>query len=309
VLRLIVGYGAIACALPYLALKVVWLAGGQLGVADATMMRDGSMVALNVATAGMDLVGIGIALAFTHAWGLRIPAWLVLPPAWVALGLLARFVIAAPIIAVASTLTSRPVPPAPGPVHPWVYTLVYTEFVGMGIGLTLAFVFYARVRWGSLFRSASPSTTQRVQVPLANAAALMAAIVGGLHLAWALGVTVGLPNELVARRTFSSHVVNAVDGVMMVAAAVGVLMIVHRLGRQSLWIPVTLAWVGSGFLFAWGLWGLINVLANTALVRGRLGATSWLNLLGLAQLLAGLIIGLIVLFQLAERQAKEPHIT
>jgi hypothetical protein len=225
------------------------------------------------------------------------------------MGLLARFVIAAPVIAAAGALTARSVPPSPGPVHPWVYALVYTEFVGMGIGLTLAFVFYARVRWGSLFRSASPSTTQRVQVPLANAAALMAAIVGGLHLAWALGVTVGLPNELVARRTFSSHVVNAVDGVMMVAAAVGVLMIVHRLGRQSLWIPVALAWVGSGFLFAWGLWGLINVLANTALVRGRLGATSWLNLLGLAQLLAGLIIGLIVLFQLAERQAKEPHIT
>lgn len=70
-MRLIVGYGAIACAVPYLCLKVVWLTGGQLGAADASTMRDASMVALNAVTAGMDLVGIAIALAFTHAWGQR----------------------------------------------------------------------------------------------------------------------------------------------------------------------------------------------------------------------------------------------
>jgi hypothetical protein len=171
-LRLIVGYGAIVCAVPYLALKIVWLTGGDLGVADAAMMHDASMVALNVATAGMDLVAIAIALAFTHAWGQRIPAWLVLPPTWVALGLLTRFVLAAPLAAIAGMLTTRSTPRASGPVQPWVYPLVYTEFVGMGIGLTLAFVFYARVRWSSVFqsttRTASPDATRRVQVPLAN---------------------------------------------------------------------------------------------------------------------------------------------
>jgi hypothetical protein len=67
-------------------------------------------------------------------------------------------------------------------------------------------------------------------------------------------------------------------------------------------VPLALAWVGSGFLFAWGLWGLLNVLGNTALVRGRLDSTSWLNLLGLVQLLAGLVIGLVTLFLLAERE-------
>jgi hypothetical protein len=310
VLRLIVGYGAIACAAPYLILKLVWLTGGQLGVADAAMMRDASMVALNIATAGMDLVGIAIALAFTHAWGQRIPAWLVLPPAWVALGLLTRFVVAAPITAIAAMFTARSGPRPSGPVHPWVYALVYTEFVGMGIGLTLAFAFYARARWGPVFqsttRAASPHATRRVQVPLANAAALMAAVVGGLHLAWAFGATAGLPSELVDGRTFSSHVINAVDGATMAAAAVGVLMMVHGPGRRSsLWVPVSLAWIGSGFLFGWGLWGLVNVLGNTALVRDLPGAASWLNLLGLAQLIAGLVIGLITLFLLAERDAAQ----
>jgi hypothetical protein len=308
--RLIVGYGAIACAAPYLALKIIWLSGGQLGVADATMMRDASMVALNLATAGMDVVGIAVAVAFTHAWGQRIPAWLVLPPIWVALGLLARFVVAVPVTAIAGMLTDRTIPRPPGPVQPWVYALVYTEFVGMGIGLTLAFLFYARVRWGPVFestgRAATPGATLRVQVPLATTAALIAAVVGGIHLAWAAGATVGLPSELVARRTFSSHLINAVDGAWMTAAAAGVLMIVRRLGRpSSFWVPAALAWVGSGFLFAWGLWGLVNVLGNTALVRGRLGATPLLNLLGLAQLIAGLVIGLTILFLLAERDAAQ----
>lgn len=309
-LRLIVGYGVIACAVPYLALKVVWLAGGQLGVADPKMMREASMVALNAATAGMDLVGIAIALAFTHAWGQRLPAWLVLPPIWVALGLLVRFVVAVPLTTVAGWLTVRSMRPPSGPVQPWVYALVYTEFVGMGIGLALAFVFYARVRWGSVLgsttRSIPPGATHGVQVPLASAAALMAAVVGGLHLAWACGATSGLPSELVARRTFSSHVLNAIDGATMTAASVGVLMMVQRVGRRvRFWVPLALAWVGSGYLFAWGLWGLVNVLGDTALVRGRVGATPWLNLLGLAQLLAGLIIGLIILFLLAERDAAQ----
>lgn len=310
-LRLIVGYGAIACAVPYLMLKIVWLTGGELGVADAAMMREASMVVLNVATAGMDLIGIAIALAFSHAWGQRIPAWLVLPPIWVATGLLARFIVAVPVTVIAGMLTFRStLPPTGGPVQSWVYALVYTEFVGLGIGLTLAFVLYASARWSAVFRlttwDSSRSVTHRVQVPLANTAALMAIVVGGLHLAWAFGATIALPSELAARRTFLSHVINAIDGATMVAAAIGVLMMVHGFGRRApAWTPLALTWVGSGFLFAWGLWSLINVLGNTALVRGRPSAMSWLNLLDLLQLIAGLVIGLIMLFSLAERDAAQ----
>ncbi len=310
-LRLIVGYGAIACAVPYLALKVIWLTGGQLGVADPAMMRDASMVALNVATAGMDLVGIAIALAFTHAWGQRLPAWLVLPPVWVAMGLLTRFVLAVPATVIAGALTFRATaPPIGGPVHAWVYSLVYAEFVGLGIGLSLAFVLYARVRWAAVLsstaRAVAPGPTHRVQVPLANAAALMAIVAGAFHLAWAVGSTIALPEELVNARTRSSSIVNAVDGVTMVAAAVGALLLVHRLGRSTHFrVPLTLAWIGGGFLFAWGLWGLINVLGHTALVRGRVEAAPWLNLLALIQLIAGLLIGVVMLVLLAERAAGE----
>ena len=84
----------------------------------------------------------------------------------------------------------------------------------------------------------------------------------------------------------------------MMGAAIGILMLVHR--PRRVWLALPLTWIGSGFLFSWGLWGLINVLANTALVRDRLSTMAALNLLGLAQLIAGLVIGIVMLFVLAE---------
>src|SRR6266508_4962420 len=178
-LRLIAGYGAIASALPYLALKIVWLSGGSLGATDPTLMRDTSMIALNLATAGMDLVGVALALAFTHQWGQRIPAWLLLPPMWVATGLLARFIIGVPIVVAAGALAPASVPRAvAGPVQPWVYAVVYTEFAGMGIGLIAAFVLYAKARWAGMLGApgavAPPGATHELQVVLANTTAIAA---------------------------------------------------------------------------------------------------------------------------------------
>jgi hypothetical protein len=316
VLRILVGYGAIVCALPYLALKIIWLTGGQLGVANPGVMHDGSMIALNAITAGMDLVAIAIALAFTHRWGLRIPAWLVLPPIWVATGLLVRFVVGVPLAMIAAALASGAAPRATGgPVQPWVYAVVYTEFAGMGSGLMLAFVLYARTRWNFVFRSktqdAPSGATHVIQVPLANAAASMAAATGVLHLAWAFGATFGLGAEQVAQRTIASHLLNLIDAATMIAAAAGVLLMVHRPRRQlrrprqlPFWIPLTLTWVGGGSLFAWGLWQLINVLGDTALMRGRNSTMALSNLLALVQLLAGQVIGLVMLFALAERAER-----
>ena len=310
VARLLAGYGAVVCALPYLALKIVWLSGGTLGVTDAGMMREANMIALNAMTAGMDLVAIAIAMAFTHRWGLRIPAWLVLPPMWVATGLLARIALAVPLLIIVELLTSGSLPRAAGgPVQPWVYALVYTGFTGMGIGLMLAFVLYARTRWASVFRSTtrdfSPGATHGVQLPLAHGAVLMAAVPGAFSLAWALGGTVGLGHELTARRTISSYLFNGIDAALVIAAAMGILMVVHRWGRGTpLWVPVGLAWVGAGSLFGWGLWHMVNVLPNTALVRGRTEGMALINVLALVQLLAGLTIGLVLLFLLAERTAE-----
>jgi hypothetical protein len=287
-LRLAVGYGAIICVLPYLILKAIWLGGGQLGVANADQMR--SLAALNAVTAAMGLVGIATALTFTHAWGLRTPAWLVLPPVWVATGLLIRFVLAVPIALLAGVLRERSIP-AGGPVQPWVYAVVYVGFLGLGIGLSAAFVLYARVRWESLFRPTEVPRlmTGAVQVPLANAAAVMAVATGALHI---------------ARASVSSALINLVDGLTMIAAALGVLALVHPFGRRLRpSVPIALTWVGSGFLFGWGLWGLINILSRTPLVRDRAGFEVLVNFVVLAQLFAGLVMGLVMLFVLSERLA------
>jgi len=306
---MVAAYGAIACALPYLALKVIWLGGGTLGVADLKMMSDPSMVALNALTAGMDLVAIAIALAFTHQWGQRVPAWMLLPPMWVATGLLVKFVLAVPVTAVVSALASSSAPRAVrGPVLPWVYVVVYISFAALGIGLIVAFLLYAKVRWGSGLRGSTqtfaPGATRVVQVPLANTAALMAIAVGLLHLAWAVGIPVGLSAQAAARRTAVGALLDGIDAATAFGAAAGVLMMVHRVGQRiPFWLPLAVTWVCAGSLFAWGLWPLINVLGQTALVRDRPPEMALLNYAGLLKLLGGLVIGLVMLFLLAERRS------
>ena len=304
VVRMIAGYGAIVCALPYLALKIIWLGGGTRGVADPDMMSHPSMVALNALTAGMDLVGIAIALAFTHRWGQRVPAWVVLPPMWVATGLLAKFVLAVPVAALVSALAPGNAPrEVRGPVQPWVYVVVYTSFAALGIGLMVAFVLYVKVRWASALRGSTqtfpPGATRIVQLPLANTAALIAIAVGLLHLAWA-----------VARGTLVGALLDAIDAVIALGAAAGVLMMVHRV-RESIpfWLPLTMTWVCAGSLFAWGLWSLINVLGQTALFRDRPPEMALVNYAGLLKLIGGLVIGLVMLFLLAERRPATTEVS
>lgn len=305
-LRTLAGYTAIASSLPYLALKMVWLGGGTLGVADTAMMRDVSMVVLNVLTAGMDLAGIGLALAFTHQWGLRLPAWLLLPPIWVATGLLARFIVAVPIVALIGRVTPAAVPRVTGgPVEPWVYAVVYTEFVGMGLALIVAFCLYARVRWTAQLDTPAPVSQQAptgsLQVALANTMTVTSALLGALFLVWAFGATYGLTAAAAARRTMIGSLIDGIDGALMVAGGVGIqLMIRDRSVGWRSWLAVAVTWLGSGSMFGWGLWQTANVLGQSALLRGA----EWqplINLLGLARLIVGLSLGLLMLFVLAER--------
>lgn len=308
--RLFAGYGAVVCALPYLALKTTWIDGGTLGVADVELMREPSMIALNAVTAGMDLVAMAMAMSFTQSWGMRVPAWVVLPPMWVASGLLARFVLGVPIFALAELLGSSSLPrPAGGPVQPWVYVVVYTGFVGMGLGLTVAFALHARARWPAAFQPAAHGTTRPrpALLPLAIASAAVAVLVAAFELAWAFGVTAGLGREYAPPRTLSSFLVHAIDGSLSLAAAAGIVALVHRGSDAPLWRPIAAAWLGAGSLFAWSLWHLVNVLSQTALLRGRGDGMALFNLLALARLLAGLTIGIVMLFVLAERTAGTAH--
>ncbi|HEY7595734.1 MAG TPA: hypothetical protein VH969_21465 [Actinophytocola sp.] len=294
--RLIVGYAAILATLPYLWLKLAWLSGSTIGFTDTSIAHgvahDGSLLVLNVVTAGMDLVAVFVALAFTHDW--RLPAWLVLVPIWVGTGLLTPVVLVVPM---AFTTHGSPF------LEPWVQPLVYSGFAWQGVTLLTAFVLYARNRWASVFTERTGDVprgaTHPVQVVLANGAAMPVAAVAALHLAHAAGSGLGLPAG--ARLDAASRVVEATHGVMALLAGGGILWLVHRMGpRLPFWLPVVMTWLGAGAMFAWGLWGTVNVLGSTVLGSGGAPLAA---LQGLGKVLAGLVIGLAALVLLAEQQS------
>ena len=222
------------------------------------------MIAANAISFGMDFVAMGLALTFAHRWGLRVPAWLVLFPMWVASGFLAPAVVVAPIAIITRALAANPAPSTNAMLEPWVGRVVSASFAGQGAALIVAFVLYVRARWADLLRSTTTAVagaTQPVQVILANVAALMAVIAGGLHVVWALGGTAGLSHRAISERTAQSYLLHGVWGLMCIAGAAGILTMVHHwCQRAPFKLLLALTWIGAGSMLAWGLWTLILVL-------------------------------------------------
>jgi hypothetical protein len=54
-----------------------------------------------------------------------------------------------------------------------------------------------------------------------------------------------------------------------IAGAAGILAMVHHWCRRApFWLLLALAWIGSGSMFAWGLWSLTFVLLGIRLGPG-----------------------------------------
>lgn len=257
--RLLAGYAAIVFILPYLAIKVAWIAGVPVGMPDKNLVADSRMIAINVLTFGMDAVAILLALAFTHRWGLRVPAGPLLFPMWVGSGFLAPIAIAIPAITLVRMLgahSGQPAPTSQSPVEPWVAAMVFSSFVGQGLALMMAFILYVRERWNGLLRTPIAETPppRPVIVRFGNAAATVAMSVGLLELLWAAGAPLGLSPGALQDWGANFSLRHATFGFMALAAAAGIVMLVNRLGRPRLWIPLSLAWIGSGSMFCWGAW-------------------------------------------------------
>jgi hypothetical protein len=302
--RPIAGYAAIISILPYLALKAAWLSGNPIGFIDPSLVSRPGMIAANVLSFGMDFIAVALALTFTHQWGQRAPAWLVLFPMWVATGFLAPAVVLVPVTILAQIVASDASHAAPSTsamLQPWVGRVVGASFAGQGAALIVAFALYMRTRWADLLQSMTaatvPGQTHQVQVILANVAALMAVASGGLHLVWAFGGTIGLPDNAPQQ-----HLLHGIWGVMCIAGAVGVLGLVHRWGRVPLKLLLVFTWIGAGSLFAWGLWTLVLVLPGITLGNGPPGGIAIYNSLSFVKFTAGLLIGLVTVLLLAERQ-------
>ncbi|MEV6522577.1 hypothetical protein AB0M43_11580 [Longispora sp. NPDC051575] len=287
--RTFVGYAAVASALPYLALKTAWLAGNDVGINDPALLDDPALFAANAVTAAMELVGVLMALAFTHDWGRRIPAWLVAFPLWVGTGLLAPIALAAPLAIATQGL------PAEGPLRDWVFVVVYGGFSVQGVLLALAFFLYCRDRWSGLFadRPERPGPTRALQVLLARVAAGLAGVLGAVELYWGLGGGAGLPAGY-PTSTFG------VNGVLTLAAAAGLLAMVHRRGRFGVALVVT--WVGAGAMFGWGLWMFVNLLQGGGIDASK-DATGVMDAVDGLKVLAAVLMGTVAAFVLVERQS------
>ncbi|RZS37497.1 hypothetical protein EV193_10552 [Herbihabitans rhizosphaerae] len=304
VIRYVVGYAAILGTIPYLALKFAWLSGSTIGFRDTSLASDNSIVVLNGVTAGMDLIAVLIALAFTHAWGQRLPAWLVIVPMWVATGLLVPIAIMLPLAGMGELVASDASSTDPGVLEPWVQPMVYGGFAWQGVMLVIAFLLYARVRWAAVFtartEAARPGATHAVQKALATGTALAAALIALGYL----GVAVGAFTQGRESMPVTGHLVYAMHGVLVIAGAGGLLAMVRR-WRGPFWLPLALAWTGAGGMFAWGAWTLTVVLADTALSGGA--QTPVLdNMLNFGKLVLGVVIGVTSLMLLAERPATNP---
>jgi hypothetical protein len=265
IVRLVAGYGAIAACLPYLTLKIAWLAGSPLGTVGrgTAEMLDARHVVGNVVTVGMDLVAIVVALGFTYAWGQRVPAWLVLFPIWVGTGLLAPIALGMPLgVGVQAIAGGSPIAADNG-LRGWVYTIVYTGFTGQAVLLLAAFVLYARIRWAPVFlaRTRDLAAIPPARRLLANASTVVATGYGMTLMVWAVSGGDPATASTVAQKTFW-----ATQGLLCVVGAVGLLALTNRWGRGVL-LPLIATWVGTGVMVATGLYA---ALVDTGGSKARL---------------------------------------
>lgn len=306
--RKAVGYGAIAAALPYLALKLIWICGGTVGILDRERADDNVLLAGNIATLGMDVIAVATALALTQRWGQRLPALPVLFPMWVASGLLAPLVVIAPVIpAVASDSVDRDPDPL---LRPWVYTVVYGGFAVQGALLMAAFVLYTRVRWPRVWAARNEGTdaggAHQLAVALATVTAVTASGVAAVHFSWAFGSTAGMPPALVAERGGAQYVTNAAHGLCDLLAAVGLLALVHRRPRRRpTWVPLVMTWLGAGAMFGWGSWMLVTL--GHKFSDDTPGELAVFILTVTAQIVTGTLTAVTGAFHVAARFGRNDH--
>lgn len=238
---------AIAATIPYLALKAHWIAGGRAGLADPEFGHSTVMMALNAATAVMEVVAVLLALAFVMHWGRRIPAVLIVAPMWVATGLLGQILITLPIqLILMSPHATAATDIAEGPIEAWVFTMVYGSFSILGLSLIAGFALYARTRWGH---------AQRWQAPVGRSAHPGHTAGIALVLALALGVVA------VAQLPSGDAAVRGIRAGELIISLIAVMAVLAlRFGvapRMPRWLPIGALFLASGAFASWGTYLLV----------------------------------------------------
>ncbi|MEW5540158.1 hypothetical protein [Streptomyces cyaneofuscatus] len=303
---------AVTACVPYVGLKLAWLAGSRAGIPDGSPLLDGGVVLAvgNAATVLMAGCVAVLALLLTRPWGLRVPAWLLVVPMWVASGLLLPVMTAYPLQMAVRLLGGDGGQTSGGAGDPfldsWVFGVVYSGFIVQGIALGTLFALYAEERWGHLWQGRLRDLPRTPSSPVlrvtAVAAALVALAPGLAHLLWAAGSTAGLDEGRVAERTSDFHVLEAVNALFVAVAVAGVLLLAFRRGgRLPLRVPLVLVWAGSAQVACWGGWLSLAALVGAGDVADR--PTTAMVLIYAGQMLVGIVIALPVAHLLAERAA------
>ncbi|MFE0250498.1 hypothetical protein [Streptomyces sp. NPDC059010] len=305
--RLLRAVAVVSCV-PYLSLKIAWLAGSRLGIPDGSSLLEhrGSMAVANGVTVVMDGAVIVLALVLTRPWGLRVPAWLLGLPAWVATGLLAPIMAGFPLQLLVNALGGT-AGTGGGDREPflddWVFGVVYTGFIVQGLALGALFVLYARDRWGRLWEGRvwelPVGVIGAAQRAVAAAAAALALPPLTTHVLWACGGTAGLGEPLAADRTSGFHVMEALSAVFLATAVTGGLLLAFRRGRAlPVKLPLALVWVGSAATVCWAGW-----LSLAPLTDLGDGPTPLMNLTYAGQMIVGILVACLGVHFLAERAA------
>lgn len=290
----VIGHLAIAAILPYLLLKIAWIAGSTVGIVSASPVDAAVLQGGNLVTAAMEVVAVLVILTFTRSWGLSVPPWLVLAPTWIGTGLLAPFVVTGPVVAV--SVLGDPTSVGDGSLAAWVGPLVYLSFGAQAIGLSAAFLGHVRARWSPVFTSriaAGPAGPARpVALASAWAATTLLSVVVVARVSWACGSTWGLPASVLGSRGIAEQLADGGTAVFAVAAAVGTLSLLHRRPRAGrTWVPLCLAWVGTGAIVGSGLYATTLLLSGiTGPVSAAAGAVGFVDLL---QTLAGTVLAVV----------------
>jgi hypothetical protein len=249
---------AVGC-LPYLVLKVVWTFDMPIGITDRSLLHSSGWVAGNLLMAVIQLAGLLLVLALSRSWARKVPAWLLLFPVWVGIGLLFQIVVGAVLLGMfPATSQASSGSRAFGGIQPWVFVMVYAAFAVQGAALAIAFACHVRARWGRLLGARTEEVLARRTARLgsrpedrlaqmANAVAAMSVAVALVFGYWAAGGLFGLSGSQ-PHPSLGLQVSRMVGGV---TAAVGLLGLAGRWGGTTrFWVPAALTWVGSGALAA-----------------------------------------------------------
>ncbi len=270
--RALRGLTILACV-PYVSLKVAWVAGSEIGIPAGSVLLDHPrmMAVANAVTVVADALVVVLALLLTQAWGRRFPAWLLALPMWAATGLLVPIMTGYPAqLAVAAvTGDEKAAAPAEPFLDPWVFGVVYGGFILQGLALGTLFVLYARDRWGHLWSGRLGTLSARTSGPGVRAVALAGSVTALAsatpHLLWATGSTTGLSARRIAERDADFHVLEAQWLCFLAVAVVATLLLVlRRPARLRVRTTLALAWTASAAVGCWGAYmSLVALLPET----------------------------------------------